>query len=147
MNAANTIEVLNRLLVIHHRSLPMYLSYAAPWQTQRDQAAREVLDHIVADQKQMVDRIGELVLERDGDVEHGEFPMYFTGLHDLSFDYLVRRMIADQNRDVAAIEQCVDQLESDPLAKALAQECLGAAKGHLDSLEELIHPAEPAESS
>lgn len=141
MNAAQSIKTLNRLLVFHHRSLPMYLSYAVPWKRQNDQAALDVLSHIVEDQKEMVDRIGEMILEREGDIEHGEFPIYFTGLHDLSVEYLLHRVVADQRRDIAAIEQCVTELESDPLAKALAQECLGAAKGHLDSLEELIQPA------
>jgi hypothetical protein len=138
MPAADTTDDLNRLLVIHHRSLPMYLGYAKPYAVRGDERAEEVLANIVEQQKEMVDRIGALIVERGGVVQHGEFPMYFTGLHDLSLDYLVRRMIADQKRDVAAIEQCVRQLEGDPLGKALAEEALGAAKGHLDSLTELV---------
>lgn len=137
MTSPNTIDVLNRLLVIHHRSLPMYLGYAMPYPLRGDERARGVLNEIVESQKEMVERIGRLIVERGGNVEHGEFPMYFTGLHDLSLEYLVKRMIADQRRDIASIEQCVVQLHSDPLGKALAEEALGAAKAHLDALEEL----------
>ena len=139
MPAADSIEVLNRLQIIHHRSLPMYLGYATPYLMRGDEKAREVLAQIVEYQKELVDRIGELIIERGGRVHHGEFPMYFTGLHDLSLEYLVRRMIADMKRDVAAIERCAAELDDDPLAKAIAEEALGAAKGHLDSLEELVN--------
>jgi len=141
MPPANAKDVLNRLLILHHRSLPMYLSYAMPYPMRGDEKARAVLDQIVDSQKEMVDRIGSLLIERAADVVHGEFPMYFTGLHDLSWEYLVKRMIADQRRDVAQIEECVEQLRDDPLGKALAEEALGAAKAHLDSLEELVPQA------
>ena len=60
MPAADTTDVLNRLLVIHHRSLPMYLSYAMPYRMQGDEQAVEVLSHIVDYQKEMVDRLGGL---------------------------------------------------------------------------------------
>jgi hypothetical protein len=141
MTAADTNTVLNRLLVLHHRSLPMYLGYAHPFTIRGDEQAKSVLLHIVESQKEMVDRIGSLLIERDWDIAHGEFPMYFTGLHDLSYDYLTKRMIADQRRDIAAIELCVEKLDGDPLGKALAEEALGAAKAHLDSLEELTPQA------
>ena len=36
MTAVDTCDVLNRLLILHSRSLPMYLSYAAPWQLKAD---------------------------------------------------------------------------------------------------------------
>lgn len=141
MTTADPNAVLNRLLILHHRSLPMYLSYALPYPTRGDDKARDVLKHIVASQKEMVDRIGSLLVEREVDVTHGEFPIYFTGLHDLSLEYLVRRMIADQRRDIAEIEKCAEQLSDDPYGKALAEEALGAAKAHLDALEELVPQA------
>ncbi|MEQ8788193.1 MAG: hypothetical protein RIC55_17930 [Pirellulaceae bacterium] len=141
MATADTNDVLNRLLILHHRSLPMYLSYATPYPMTGDEKAREVLGHIVASQTEMVDRIGSLLIERNANVRHGEFPMYFTGLHDLSFEYLVKRMIGDQRRDITQIEACVEKLGDDPLGKALAEESLGAAKAHLDALEELVPQA------
>jgi hypothetical protein len=38
---------------------------------------------------------------------------------------------------VAAIEQLVERLQTAPAAKAIAEEALGMAKGHLDTLREL----------
>jgi hypothetical protein len=133
----STVSVLNRLLLLHEYSLPMYLGYAAPWTIGHDEAAKEVLMLIVADQKQLAERIGRAILDAGGVVSHGHFPLHFTGYHDLSFDFLVKRMIVAQKKDLAAIETCIAQLEGVPNAKALAEEALGAAKGHLESLEEL----------
>lgn len=137
MSNVATNDILNRLLVLHSRSLPMYLADAAPWTRIGNEHAIEVLGHIVADQRHTVDRIGEMITESGGDVDVGEFPMLFTAFNDISFDYLLNQMIARQKRALATIDQCVAQLGSAPLAKALAEEARGAALGHLDSLQEL----------
>jgi hypothetical protein len=137
MNYDATNRVLNKLLAIHARSLPMYLGYAAPWWHEGDEAARETLAHVVADQKELIERIGRMIVASEGAMAPGEFPMEFTGYNDLSMDYLVGKMIEHQQRDIASIERCVAQLAHDPMAKALSEESLGAAKGYLDSLREL----------
>lgn len=137
MNAANTNVLLNRLSVIHSRSLPVYLTYAVPFIGANDGQVKEALDHIATDNLRMADRLGELLLANGADVDPGEFPMYFTGYHDLSCDFLLTKMIDRQQRDITVIEDCVSRLNLAPLAKATAEEALGEAKGHLDSLEEL----------
>ena len=43
-----------------------------------------------------------------------------------------------QKQDIAAIQQCVADLAGDPAGRALAEEVLGNARGHLESLEELL---------
>jgi hypothetical protein len=136
MNSVDTNAVLNRLLVLHHRSLPMYLSYAVPWKQPGREAASRTLDLVIAAQKALVERIYEAILENGGSVEFGRFPFAFTALHDLAFDYLLRKVIERQEQAVGEIEICVAALRMAPLAQALAQEALGEAKGHLDSLRE-----------
>ncbi len=131
----HTIGALNRLLVLHSRSLPMYLKYARPWGSEEGEAAA-VLEAIVADQEEYVSRIGSLILERGGAVRHGEFPIQFTGMHELSWSYLLRQMIERQQRDIVEIHNCVTALAGDPFAHALAEEALGAAQAHLDTLRE-----------
>lgn len=133
----STNEVLNRLLFLHSRSLPIYLTYAAPYWHGGDEVSKETLEAIAANQRYMADRVGEMIVEHNGVTEFGEFPMVFTGYHDLGFGFLLNQLIARQKREIAAIEWCVEQLRLAPLAKALAEEALGAAKGHLESLEEL----------
>jgi len=146
MIAADPVEILNRLVVIHHRSLPMYLRYASPTWHRGDERAREVLEGIARDQEQIVDRLGEMIMERDGAVLMGGFSMVYTDYHDLGFDFLLRRLIQHQETNVGEIERCAAMLESEPLAQALALEAAGAAKAHLELLLELRRAAAGAPS-
>jgi hypothetical protein len=134
---ANPVDVLNRLLVIEYRSLPMYLRDACPWTHPGDERASAVLNQIVADQKTYSSRLADAVLDRSGAIELGGYPMEYTDTHMLSLDFLVGELVRCQKRDITAIERCVAELTGDPPARALAEEVLGNARGHLDSLQEL----------
>lgn len=146
MNSVDTNAVLNRLRVIHKRSLPTYLSYAVPWSRAGGEAATETLALVANDHKTMVDRLGELILENGGVTEPGSFPMAFTSLHFLSVDFLVQKLIEDQQKTIQEIGDCVQQLHLSPSSQAVAQEALGEAKGHLESLKELVADAAVPES-
>jgi hypothetical protein len=142
--AANVIDktrkfdLLNRLLAIGYRSFPMYLTDAAPWTHEGDEKATEVLENIVADQKGMVQRIGEFILDSGWRVETGEYPMEFTDTHFLSLDFLLKELVRYQRGDVAAIERIVSQLGDDRVARELAEETLGMERAHLEALEALV---------
>lgn len=146
MNRIKTNEVLNRLVAIHSRSLPMYLSDARPWTQHANDPARDALRHIAEDQRATIERLGEMILDHGGTVGWGEFPMSFTGKHDLSLDFLLKDLVDHQRQDVQAIEECTQHLEHDPLARATVEEVLGEAKGHLETLLELTQDRESAAS-
>ncbi len=129
---------LNRLLVILYRSFPMYLADAVPWTHPGDERAESVLNHIVVDYRMYSGRIAELLLDRRALAGFGEYPMSFTDTHDLSLDYLIGELIFYQRQDIAAIRQCAEDIRTDLTARALAEEVLGNARGHLQSLEELL---------
>lgn len=137
MSLPSTTDVLNRLLVLHERSLPMYLSYAPPDRLAMHPHAKAVLDQIVEDQKRTIDRLATMVLDNNAIVDHGEFPMSFTSLHDLSLEYLLTLLVDRQTKLVAACENLANLLDSAPYAQAAAREALGEAKGHLENLKEL----------
>lgn len=136
MSKLSTHRALNRLLTVIERSLPMYLSYARPWTRHGNEAAVIALEQIVTQQKQLAERIGPAILEI-GPIEIGEYPIEFLDLHDLSLDYLIGKMVQYQKRSIARIEQTVTELQHDRQAMVLAEEALGAARGHLEILEEL----------
>ena len=144
MAAQSTIDALNRLVAIHNRSLPMYLNYASPMWHRGDEDARQTLEQIVAAQKATIARLGELILDMNGVVAPSSFPTVFTGYHDLSFEFLLTKLIAYQRRDMALIEECVGELTTMPIAKAVAEEALGEAQAHLEMLQELRRPAAAA---
>lgn len=131
------VNVLNRLLTLHSRSLPTYLASARPWFSKRNSEEEAVLRHIAADQKLMVGRIGTVIMDLGGSVFPSEFPMEFTDLHDLRADYLVGQVMERQQREIDWMRQNLDPLRSEPAALAIGEEALGAAQAHLDSLNEL----------
>jgi hypothetical protein len=137
MSPPSTTDILNRLLVLHMRSLPMYLGYAPPYQLYQNAKAKTVLDQIVDDQKRTIDRLGKMILDNNGTVDYGEFPMSFTSLHDLSLPYLLKILIERQQRSITACEKLADSLSMAPYAQAAAREIVGEAKGHLENLQEL----------
>src|SRR5205823_11305343 len=137
MSPPSTTEILNRLLVLHMRSLPMYLSYAPPYELSRHERAKAVLDQIVEDQKRTVDRLGTLILDSGGTIDYGEFPMSFTSLHDLSLSYLLKLLIERQQKHVAVCDRLAVQLSMAPYAQAAARDAVGEAKGNLEYLPQL----------
>jgi hypothetical protein len=129
------------LLVLHARSLPMYLGYAPPYEVASHPKAKAVLDQIVEDHKRTVDRLGTLILESNGTVDYGEFPMAFTSLHDLSLKYLLKLLVERQEKMVVACQRLADMLNMAPYAQAAAREIVGEANGHLENLQELQRDA------
>ena len=132
----STNEILNRLLVLHERSLPVYLSFAATEYIDKSPRIGQVFRHMAADHLRTVDRLGTLILDNHATVDHGKFPMSFTSLHDLSAEYLLKLMIERQEKVITAIEQLAEMLSHAPYAQAAAREALGEAKGHLENLQE-----------
>jgi uncharacterized coiled-coil protein SlyX len=133
----NSVDLLNQLLVIHYRSLPMYLLDASPWTHRGDEKASEALNDIVTDQRQTCQRIADAVIQRGGIVRMGDYPTEFTDMNFLSLDYLVKRLMELQRQAIQAISDLADRLWNDPPAQSLAKESLGAAKAHQQALEEL----------
>lgn len=133
-----TVASLNRLLATVVRSFPQYMQYSRPYVPPGRENVVETFAAIATDQDGMADRINQLLVDAEAPVRTGEFPMEFTDMHDLGIDFLVNVAIAYQQQDVVTIGQLVEQLQSAPAAKSLAEEALGMAKGHLESLQELM---------
>ena len=68
----------------------------------------------------------------------GDFPITFTGSHDLDLNYLMRRLVDFQKDTVASLEEVYQQLADDPIVQAFADECLGTAKGHFETLQDVV---------
>jgi hypothetical protein len=141
VDSQHVVNVLNHLLAIHHRSLPVYVSNSRPWARPQDEPAVQAILEIAAAHRQMVDRIGAMVIELDGTVRFGEFPLRYADWHDLSIEFILARTIELQERDIVRITKCVEWLAAAPRARALAEEALGEAKAHLETLRELTREA------
>lgn len=131
------VQALNQLLMIHARSLPVYLSDTSPWERPGQEDARRVLKTIADDHRRTVDQLAGVIEEFNGNVDSGDFPLLYTSFNDLSVDFLLRKAVEFQKRELQVIDECIETFATAPRAKALAQEIRGAALGHLDSLVEL----------
>jgi len=134
---ADTIYWLNRLLAIHCKSFPQYMRWSRPHVPAGRGEELESVEAIALDQDAMGDRISRMIIDGHALPRSGEFPMEFTDLHDLDVDYCLRLAAKYQEQDVATIQGLVERLQTAPSAKAIAEEALGMAKGHLDTLREL----------
>lgn len=146
MRRSSITDVLNELLRIHYRSLPMYLGDASPWSpsdTNGSQTRRRTLEQIIADHKAFSVRFADAIMDRGGRIESGGFPMEYTDLHLLSLEFLLTELVRYQQQDLEAMERLVPLLQDDPQALALAEEALGSARGHLENLQELAAGRKP----
>ncbi len=134
----STIQNLNRLLAIVGRSFPQYLQFSRPYVPPGRDSLIEAIESIAYDQNAICERISQILVDAHAPVRTGEFPMDYTDKHDLDIVYLVGIAAEFQEQDIASIGQLVEQLQTAPAAKALAEEALGMSKGHLDSLQELV---------
>ena len=138
MDFENSVDLLNELLATVYRSMPMYLADATPWTRRGDEKAVETITDIITEQKGTCERLAAAIVQRGGVVDAGEYPTVYTDLHFLSLDYLLNELIRAQKADIETIGKCAERLWNDPPAQAMAKEALGAARGHLQSLEELV---------
>lgn len=136
-----TTVLLNRLLAIVGRSFPQYLLYSRPYVPKGRTSLFESIETIAADQNVMVERISQRLADAEAAARFGEFPMEYTDLHDLDIDFLVGAAVKYQEQDIRSIADIAEQLRLAPAAQSLAEEALGMAKGHLDSLRELLSAA------
>ncbi len=137
MKSSELVKVLNRLSMIHNRSFPAFLLQSSSWVRGAADKPAEVLKRIAEANQAMVDRLGRDLYEHRAVADQGEFPMYYADWIDLSAAFTVSAAIDELRRDVDDINQCIEALEEEPMMLAVAQEALGEAKGHIDSLVEL----------
>ncbi len=136
MKRTDVALVLDRLLGLLLRSFPQYLTYVRPYIPAGCGDLPLLFDDIQVDQTLLAMRVREQ-LDRLGALPSiGEFPMDFTDAHDLSIEYLVAQAIRYQQQDIQTLRQISQSLQLAPTAKALVDEALGMAHGHLESLEE-----------
>ena len=134
---SSVATLLNRLLALHHRSFASYLADAGPWQA-TDAASEGIaraLRAVVFDHRATSQRLAEAIRAAGGQVVPSAYAMEFTDKNFLSLDYLLPEVIAALRHDAAEMEQIVAAVPpAETAVRELAQESLGAARGHIDAL-------------
>ena len=146
MTAASTARpaaaaVLNRLLRILSRSLPMYLREAKPWATEQAQPIQAALGHLAADQQALAGRVARAILERGGQPEPGPLPFRVRQRQRRRSRLRPAKGDRPWQSRPCGLGALRRRFAPWPEQRALAEEILGNAQGHLDILQDLASPA------
>jgi len=139
----DNIELLNRLLARLGRGLVQYAVDCWPWTNGADDAELRALEQIAKKQQQFVARLVELISQRGGVPDFGVFADY-SDLNYVSLDYLLGKLIADEQSLIAEVETAQAALRGDAEAAALAGELSSAEKEHLARLRDMAKTSTPA---
>ncbi len=136
MPDAQTNAALNDLLILSYRSLLQYTIECWPWTDPDDSAEQQAIAEMAREQQAVVARIADLLDRRQQSIDFGTYPDW-SEMHFVSLDYLLIKLIADEENLIAAIEQAQPTLKADPTASALAFDLVHVERQHLTRLREL----------
>jgi hypothetical protein len=140
MLSAQDQYVLNEMMVLHGRALAVYMTYAPPWDGTASHEGVDIIREIADSHLMYADEVGEMLLAGNVEIYYGEFPMAYTGYHDLSIDYMLQKMVGSETATIDRLLTDIEQAEND-LVRALAERSLGASQAHLQELEDFIASA------
>ena len=128
--------ILNDVLIALHRSLLQYIRDAWPWTDAASEPLKDPLEKEAASQAETVEGLTDLLRERGYSVAFGTYPD-FSNLNYVSIDFLLKRVVKNQERVVAACEMAANLLADHPEDADLVREIAAAESerlGHLRSL-------------
>ena len=91
-------DVLNQLLHLLCRGLPAYVVEVNPWMQPGREPLRKALANLAADRRLFANRTTQAILDRGAYPDPGPFPLEYTGLNDVSIEYLTRELIDSLQR-------------------------------------------------
>jgi len=128
--------ILNDVLIALHRSLLQYMVDAWPWSEDQAAATREVLASEADSQAETVEGLTELLRERGFPVAFGTYPD-FSNLNYVSLDFLLKRVVKNQELVVAACEAAAGLLFDHPEDADLVREIAESERDRLQHLKSL----------
>ena len=141
-------DILNRLVARLYRSLLQYTVECWPWTTSSESPdgkspEEKTVDQMAARQQEFLGRLVDLLQARGDVVDFGNFPDN-SELHYVSLDYLLGKLIADEQKLVADLEAARAAIHNDPPAATLLVELIAAEKENVSRLRELAAKAAAA---
>ncbi len=143
MTPPDRIAILNQLLRRLSASLPVYASQVPLWIGPGDEPAAETLYRIAADDQQLAHRLAEAVRRAGGRPAPASFPAEYTGLHDVSVRYVLKRALAARQSDLAAARCWASQLGDAAFERPLLEDLLSTLEGHVRTLQAMASPQAP----
>src|SRR5262245_52956372 len=141
----NNSDVLSPLVARLYRSLLQYTLESWPWTASTETAdgkspEQAAVEQMATRQQEFVGRLVALLQQRGQFVDFGTYPDN-SGLHYVSLDYLLGKLVADEEKLVADLEKARAAIHDDSPAATLLVELLAAEKQNLSRLRELAAKA------
>jgi len=136
---------LNTLVIDLGRSLLQYVGEAWPWTDAASRAMQADVDELVALQTAMVQRIADLLAERNWPIDFGVYPVEYTDLHYVSLDFLLGQLIRNADELVAELREIRRRITNDPQASTLLDELEREQQFIVNKLRELAEPPQHAD--
>jgi hypothetical protein len=137
-NTSAATDTLNQLLHLLLRGLPAYVVEVNPWTQPGRQPLRKALANLAADRRLFANRTNQAILDRGASPDPGPFPLEYTGLNDVSMEYLTNEIIDSLHVDIEILQEFSAQLRDIPELHALSEEILGNTIGHAEILEKVV---------
>jgi hypothetical protein len=134
-------EILNRLVPRLYRSLLQYTVECWPWTPSAEipdgkSPEQEAIEEMTARRQEFVSRLVDLLMQRGMAVDFDNYPDY-SELHYVALDYLLGKLIADEEALLAELETARGTIRDDPPAATLLVELIVAEKENIRRLGEL----------
>jgi hypothetical protein len=136
-NTLPATDILHQLLHMLCRGLSAYVDEINPWMQPGHEPLSKALANLAADRRLFANRTAQAILERGEYPDPGTFPLEYTGLNDVSIEYLTGELIDSLQLDIEILREFSAQLVVIPELHALAEEILGNIIGHAEILEEM----------
>jgi len=136
-NILPVTDVLNQILHLLCRGLAAYVVEVNPWAQPGHDRLRGALANLAEDRRLLAKRTAQAILDRGGQPDPGPFPLEYTGLNDVSIEYLAEELIGSLEVDIEILEAYSAHLAEFSELHALAEEILGNTKGHAEILEKV----------
>lgn len=128
---------LNDLLIEIGRSLLQYVGESWPWVEPGHEQTRQMLDQLATEQRESAAALAHLLDARNETIDFGTYPTEFTSLHYVAVDFLLDKLVQNQDAIVRACEELAREAEDDPDAGEMLREIAAREQRHLDELRRL----------
>jgi hypothetical protein len=131
------LALLHRLVAMGSRSLLQYVCQAFPWSADRSGQAVAKIQEIAAEERDATARLTRhLQKKRVRLPPTMSFPSHFTTINFVSIDYLLPKLIAEHESEVAELEGRL-AVAQDEEVRDLAQHYLDRKRRDLQTLKDL----------
>lgn len=130
-------DPLVRLLGVIQSGLSLYLADSGIGTYPGADEARDALAELASDQRRIVARAGEVLVDREQVPPRPHYPLAFTAVHDLDLAALLARVLGDLRRQAPALEAIAAAAGDDAAAATLAREAEAASRRHAATLEQI----------